>query len=73
MARVLGVVYRVIAMHFVRKAGFAGNDAGTGAVTLIRRLGSALNLNLHLPMFFWTTCMSSGPMAGFAFAGSRRR
>ena len=35
------------------KAGFSCTVARTGAVTLIQRFGSALNLNLHL------TCMDA--------------
>jgi hypothetical protein len=45
MGRVLGIVYRVIATHLVNKAGFTRKTARTGAVTLIQRFGSALNLN----------------------------
>jgi hypothetical protein len=42
---VLGIVYRVIATHLVRKAGHTHQAARTGAVTLIQRFGGALNLN----------------------------
>lgn len=52
MSRVLGIVYRVIATHLIRKAGFTRTHAHTGAVTLIQRFGSALNLNLHFHMLF---------------------
>jgi hypothetical protein len=45
MGRVLGIVYRVIAAYLVHKAGFTRKTARTGAVTLIQRFGSALNLN----------------------------
>jgi ribosomal protein S27E len=45
MGRALGIVYRVIATHLVRKAGHTHATAHTGAVTLIQRFGSALNLN----------------------------
>ena len=44
---VLGIVYRVIAGHLVKKAGETQERARTGAVTLIQRFGSALNLNEH--------------------------
>ena len=44
MGRVLGIVYRCIATHLVRKAGFSRKTAQTGAVTLIQRFGSALNV-----------------------------
>jgi hypothetical protein len=50
--RVLGIVYRVIATHLVRKAGYTHDRARTGAVTLIQRFGSALNLNIHFHMLF---------------------
>lgn len=47
MGRVLGIVYRVIATYLVKQAGFTKKIAKTGAVTLIQRFGSALNLNIH--------------------------
>ena len=46
------VVYRVIATRLVRKAGYTHNMARTGAVTLIQRFCSALNLNIHFHMLF---------------------
>jgi ribosomal protein S27E len=52
MGEVLGIVYRVIATHLIQKAGFTKNTARTGAVTLIQRFGSALNLNIHFHMLF---------------------
>jgi hypothetical protein len=52
MGRVLGIVYRVIATDLVRKAGYTHDTARTGAVTLIQRFGSALNLNIHFHMLF---------------------
>jgi ribosomal protein S27E len=52
MGQVLGIVYRVIASHLIKKAGFTRQTARTGAVTLIQRFGSALNLNLHFHMLF---------------------
>jgi hypothetical protein len=45
MGRVLGIVHRVIAAHLVKKAGYTHATARTGAVTLIQRFGSALNLD----------------------------
>ena len=45
MGQVLGIVYRVIAGHLIQKAGFTRKAARTGAVTLIQRFGSALNLD----------------------------
>ena len=50
--QVLGIVYRVISMHLVKKAGYSKKTARTGSVTLIQRFGSALNLNIHFHMLF---------------------
>ena len=48
MSQALCIVYRVIATHLIKKAGLTHKTARTGAVTLIQRFGSALNLNIHL-------------------------
>jgi hypothetical protein len=45
MGQMPGIVYRVIATHLIKKAGQTSKTAHTGAVTLIQRFGSALNLN----------------------------
>jgi hypothetical protein len=55
--KVLGIVYRVISMHLVKKAGYSKKTARTGAVTLIQRFGrsgapAALNLNMHFHNLF---------------------
>jgi len=47
MGRVLGIVYRVIATQLVKKTDHTHQAAKTGAITLIQRFGSALNLNIH--------------------------
>ena len=47
MTAVLGIVYRAISTHLIRKAGRTQATAQSGAVTLIQRFGSALNLNIH--------------------------
>jgi hypothetical protein len=47
MGKVLGIVYRAIATHLTRKAGFTKVTARTGAVTLIQCFGGALNA--HIP------------------------
>ena len=53
LSQVLGIVYRAISTSLVRRAGLrVGAGARTGAVTLIQRFGSALNLNPHLHMLF---------------------
>jgi hypothetical protein len=43
----LSIVYRTIAGFQIRKAGLRRRAAGSGAVTLIQRFGSALNLDVH--------------------------
>ena len=52
MGGVLGIVYHCIATHLIKEAGFSRKTAQTGAVTLIQRFGSALNLNVHFHMLF---------------------
>ena len=52
MGKALGIVYRTIATHLTRKAGYTKATAHPGAVTLIQRFGSALNLNIHFHMLF---------------------
>lgn len=47
MTEVLGIVWRVLSQRLIRKAGRTQKTARTGAVTLIQRFGSALNLNIH--------------------------
>jgi hypothetical protein len=44
MAKVLGIVYRAISTYLIHKAGLKRKEGATGAVTLIQRFGSALNL-----------------------------
>ena len=45
---VLQVVHRVITRFLLGQAGLKSDEAGSGAVTLIQRFGSAANLNIHL-------------------------
>ncbi|GMQ83874.1 MAG: hypothetical protein BMS9Abin06_0618 [Gammaproteobacteria bacterium] len=45
MGKVLGIVYRTIATQLIHEAGHTQATARTGAVTLIQRFGSTLNLN----------------------------
>jgi len=52
MTRALAIVYRAIATQLVRKAGYTKTTSQTGAVTLIQRFGSALNLNIHFHMLY---------------------
>ena len=52
MSKVLGIVYRAISTRLIHKAGYQLKDGATGAVTLIQRFGSALNLNIHFHILF---------------------
>ena len=52
LSKALEVVTRAISTYLVKKAGFTHKNAKTGAVTLIQRFGSALNLNIHFHMLF---------------------
>ena len=52
MTGVLGIVYRAISTHLTQKAGLKKPMAQTGAVILVQRFGSALNLNIHFHMIF---------------------
>jgi hypothetical protein len=78
MGKVLGIVYRAISTHLTHKDGLKRKEGATGAVTLIQRFGSALNLNVHfaevlpgsLPALrsrrplieFWITCAARNRM-----------
>ena len=48
VTRVLQAVQRVATRHLLAAAGLAADEGHGGAVTLIRRFGSAANLNIHL-------------------------
>ena len=52
VSRLLAIVNRVISTWLIKKAGFKKVQAQTGAVTLIQRFGSALNLNVHFHILF---------------------
>jgi hypothetical protein len=48
LAPLLQVIHRVIATFLIKQAKLKRRQAGTGAVTLIQRFGSAANSNIHL-------------------------
>lgn len=52
IGKVLGIVYRCLSSHQVKSAGFTHATAKTGAVTLVQRFGSSVNLNIHYHMIF---------------------
>ncbi len=47
-ARRMAETAALLVTHLAHKAGFTRKEAATGAVTLVQRFGSALNLNIHL-------------------------
>lgn len=57
---VLGIVQRVIAGWLADQAGVERSSAQCGAVTLIQRFGSALNLNVHFHMLWLDGVYASG-------------
>jgi len=61
IGQVLGIVYRTIVTHLIKKAGLTKKTAHTGAVTLIQRFGSALKLNVHFHMLFIDGVYVDGP------------
>jgi hypothetical protein len=64
LSAVLAVVQRAISTFVIRHSGLAVASGGrTGAVTLIQRFGSALNLNIHLHILFLD--------GAYTFRGSR--
>jgi hypothetical protein len=52
LTRVLGTAYRTIAGFLLHRAGLTRTTGHTGAVTLVQRFGSALNLNVHFHLLF---------------------
>jgi hypothetical protein len=52
MGKVLGIVYRTLATHLTKKAGYTKATTHPGVVTLIQRFGRALNVNIHFHMLF---------------------
>jgi hypothetical protein len=61
MGRVLGIVHRALSAHLIQKTGFTRKTAQTGAVTLIQRFGSALNLNVHFHMLLHIPAQTEHP------------
>jgi hypothetical protein len=49
---VLGVVYGTISGFLLARAGLTRATGSTGAVTLVQRFGSSLNVNVHFHMIF---------------------
>ena len=74
MGKVLAIVNRAISTNLINKAGFKVTEAHTGAVTLIQRFGSALNLNLHFHALFIDGVFSPKSLVPFSLlAGSLKK
>jgi len=67
MGKVLGIVTRTLSTYLAHQAGFKKKEARTGAVTLIQRFGSALNLNIHFHMLFLDGVYVQDGIGGFVF------
>ena len=67
MGKVLGVVTRTISTQLAHQAGLSSKEAITGAVTLIQRFGSALNLNIHFHMLFLDGVYVQDTSGGYCF------
>ena len=67
LSKVMQIIHRAISTHIVNKAGFTYKRAKTGAVTLIQRFGSALNLNIHFHMLFLEGAISENLWGGTTF------
>jgi hypothetical protein len=64
VTQILGIVYRAISGHLIRKAGLTRKSAATGALRLNQSFGSALNANVHFHMLVpaseWLALTESG-------------
>ncbi len=63
----MGFIRRAISTQIVSRAGFTNKQAKIGAVILIQRFGSALNLNIHFHMLFLEGAISENPWGGTTF------
>ena len=70
---VLQVVQRVITRHLLDAAELPADEGQGGAVTLIQRLGSAGNLNIHLHCLVLDGVYRCGADGAPTFVGGRIR
>ena len=73
MSGVLRLVYRCLSSWVIKQAGLSRKTGQTGAVTLIQRFGSALNLNLHYHLLFLDGAYTQGDSHRLEFRRSRER
>lgn len=52
MGKPPGIIYRAISTHLIHKAQLSLTNGRTGAVMLIQRFGSVLNLHMHFHILF---------------------
>ena len=52
LGKILGIVYRTLAKHIIKKAGYNKLATPTGAVIFIQRSDSVLNLNIYFHMLY---------------------
>ena len=71
MSGVLRLVYRCLSSWVIKQAGLSRKTGQTGAVTLIQRFGSALNLNLHYHLLFLDGAYTQGDSHRLEFRRSR--
>jgi hypothetical protein len=64
----MDIIHRAISTHIASRAGFSNKQAKTGAVTIIQRFDSALNLNIHFHMLFLEGAISENTWGGRTFA-----
>jgi ribosomal protein S27E len=69
LTHVLGIVYRTISAHLLKKARLTRASGATGAVTLIQRFGSALNLNIHFHLLVLDGAYLLGTESGAGTGG----
>ncbi|MBK6584532.1 MAG: transposase zinc-binding domain-containing protein [Gammaproteobacteria bacterium] len=70
LAKALEVIYRLLVTHLAHKAGVQMQEVATGAVTLVQRFGSALNLKTSTrTCSAWTACTCRVRSAGCASGG----
>jgi ribosomal protein S27E len=67
LGKVMSIVHRAISTYIIQRAGFVNKHAKTGAVTLIQRFGSALNLNIHFHMLFLEGALSEDKLGNTKF------
>ena len=61
------IIHRAISTHIVNRAEVSNKQAKTGAVTLIQRFGSAMNLDIHFHVLFLEGAINEHAWGGTTF------